>query len=262
MYANKLGLRITSSVLATSLSLVPMTSAWAAPPDAVDAEGEAEEGDAPEGEAAEGEVAEGEQPEGEVAEGEAPEGETAEGEGAEGEQPEGEVAEGEAAEGEAAEGEEPEPEVVAPEDEAEAELPEADEVEAEAVEEEPELVPEGPLRPPEPTWGPKDQYPMNGKGMLITGGLITGLGAAFIVTSVLITDCNFDSALSCKLGDQRDFLIPLSVAATGLGVLLVGVGIGNHVKYKRWERWAPEKTAVVPTLVPGGGGGVAWVGKF
>jgi hypothetical protein len=96
---------------------------------------------------------------------------------------------------------------------------------------------------------------------MITGGTVTGLGAAFIITSVLITTCDFESALACKLNDQRDFLVPLAVATTGLGLMLIGVGVGNHVKYKRWKNWTPEQTAVVPTMVPGGGG-MAWVGKF
>ncbi|MFO7562857.1 MAG: hypothetical protein R6X02_09470 [Enhygromyxa sp.] len=231
---------VLASVLATTVGLAPVNGALAAPPeDTVDeAEGE--------GEDAEGGVAEGEAPEGEEAdaEGEAPEGEEA-------------VAEGEAPEGE----------------EADAELPEADEVsggededqdeEVEAAEEPPppDFDDMGPMRPPEPTWGPKNQYPRDGKGMLITGGLVTGLGAAFIVTSVLITRCDFDSALSCRYGDQRDFLIPTAVATTGLGVLLVGVGISNRIKYKRWQNWTPEQTAVVPSYVPGGGG-VAVVGRF
>ncbi len=98
--------------------------------------------------------------------------------------------------------------------------------------------------------------------MLITGGIVTGLGAAFIATSVLITRCDYDSSLRCRYGNQRDFLVPTAVATTGLGLLLVGVGVGNHIRYKRWENWTPEKTAVVPTFVPGGGGGLAWVGSF
>jgi hypothetical protein len=175
-----------------------------------------------------------------------PEGEEPE-EGEEGEEGEGEEGE----EGEVAEGEEPEPE------EAEAE----EEEEEEAVEELPQFEDLGPMRPPEPTWGPKGQYPRNGKGMLITGGIVTGLGAAFIVTSVLITRCDFDSALSCRYGDQRDFLVPTAIATTGLGLLLIGVGVGNHIKYKRWQNWSPEQSAVVPTYVPGGGG-VAVVGRF
>lgn len=171
--------------------------------------------------------------------------------------------EGETAEGETPEGETPveiEPPVEEPTDEGEVEG-EGEGEEEPAAEEVPTAIEDsGPLRPPEPTWGPKSQYPRNGKGMLITGGITTGLGAAFIVTSILLTRCDFDSALSCKFGDQRDFLVPTAVATTGLGLLLIGVGVANHVKYKKWQNWTPE-TAVVPSYVPGGGG-VAWVGRF
>ncbi|PRQ05671.1 hypothetical protein [Enhygromyxa salina] len=240
MNATKLGLRITSSVLATALTLAPVNGAVAAPaaapaPAPLEPQPVEDVGD----ESEEPEGVEGEEPEG-VTDGEA------------GEDPEVEAPE------ELEEPEVEEPEVEEPEPEEE----ESDESEAEEEEEaDLSITPEGPMRPAEPTWGPKDQYPMNGKGMLITGGLVTGLGAGFIVTSILITRCDFDSALSCKLAPQRDFLVPLAVASTGLGLLLLGVGVGNRIKYKKWERWAPE-TAVVPTMVPGGGGGVAMVGRF
>ena len=242
MTASKLGSlpsSVLASVLSTAVILAPV-QALAAPPE------ETPEVGAPEGE--EGGVEVG-SPEGEPpADGVAPveieppaEGETP-AEGEEVETPEGE--------GEA-EGEEAT-------DEGEGE----EEVEEPATEEPPPSLEEaGPMRPPEPTWGPKNQYPRNGKGMLITGGIVTGLGAAFIVTSVLLTRCDFDSALSCKYVDQRDFLVPSAVATTGLGLLLIGVGVDNHLKYKKWQNWTPEETAVVPSYVPGGGG-VAWVGRF
>lgn len=241
MISTKLGYLPSSAlalVLATSMSLAPVQVALAAP-----AEGGVEGGDA--GEASEG------APEGETTEG-AVEGEAA----AEGETPPVDI---EAPEGEDAEGEE----VEAPEDEDEGEGEDEDEGEEALSEEEVPTSMEdlGPMRPPEPTWGPKNQYPRNGKGMLITGGLVTGLGAAFIVTSVLITRCDFDSALSCKYGDQRNFLVPTAVATTGLGLLLIGVGVGNHLKYKKWQNWTPDETALVPSYVPGGGG-LAWVGRF
>jgi hypothetical protein len=144
-------------------------------------------------------------------------------------------------------------------DEAEDELPEADELSIGDDDDDLMTMPEGPQRPSEPTWGPKDR-PRNGKGMLATGSVVTGLGAAFIVTAMLITRCDYDSELRCKYGDQRDFLVPTAVATTGLGLLLVGVGISNRIKYKRWQNWSPE-TAVVPTFTPDGGG-LAWVGRF
>jgi hypothetical protein len=242
MTASKLGTlpsSVLATVLATTVGLAPV-HVLASPEEtevSIGAPEEGEEGVPPEGETPEGEVTEGETPEG-TPEGEVTEGETPEGEG---ETPEGE-------------GETPEGEGEVTEGEGEVEEPEA-EVPPPAIEE------TGPLRPPEPTWGPKNQYPRNGKGMLITGGLVTGLGAAFIVTAVLITRCDFDSNLSCKFGDQRDFLVPSAVATTGLGLLLVGIGVANHVKYKKWQNWTPEKAAMVPTYMPNGGG-VAVVGRF
>jgi Cys-rich repeat protein len=125
---------------------------------------------------------------------------------------------------------------------------------------EPEPEPEGPQRPAEPTWGKKDK-PLNGTGLMIAGGVTTGLGAAFILTSVLVTSCNYDGPLECKFGDQRDFLVPSAVALTGLGVLLIGVGLGTRSKYKKWQNWTPEKAALVPVFSPTGGG-AAFVGKF
>lgn len=271
MNATKLGLRLTSSVLATALCFAPANGVLAAPAGADESEDEGED-EAPEeeaeGEDPEGEEAEGEDPEGEDTEGEDPEGEDTEGEDTEGEDPEGEEAEGEDTEGETAEGEEGETaegEGETAEGPTDAEVAEdAEEPEgadAEIEEEAPAELAEGPQRPPEPAWGPKKQYPMNGKGMLITGGVVTGLGAAFIVTSLLITRCDFESSLACKYGDQRNFLVPTAVATTALGLMLVGVGVGNRIKYKKWENWTPEKTAIAPTFMRGGGG-IAIAGQF
>ena len=248
MTSSKLGSlpsSVLASVLATAVGLAPVHSAFAAPP-----EDEGEEisvGGDDEGEEISVGGDEGGDEGEEISVGGDDEGEEIAVGGDEGE----EIAVG---------GDEETPAEGEGEGEGEEEEP-AEEIETEAEPPPPAADP-GEMRPPEPTWGPKNQYPRNGKGMLITGGVTTGLGAAFIVTSVLITRCDFESSLSCRFGDQRDFLIPTAVATTGLGLLLVGVGIGNHIKYKRWQNWTPEKTAVVPTYVPGGGGGVAFVGKF
>ena len=240
MISSKLGIQLSSSVLTTALALAPVNGAWAAPPPA-DPDPGGEQIDVDGSDAAEGETTEVGSPESEAAAEQ-----SGDAEAIEVGSPEGEAADAEAV---------PEQDVA----EGDAALPEAEELDASA--DEPDLAPTGPVRPLEPTWGPKDQYPRNGKGMLITGGIVTALGAAFIATSVIITRCDFDSGLECRYGDQRDFLIPTAVATTGLGLLLVGIGVGNRVKYKRWENWTPEQTAVVPTYVPGGGG-LAWVGRF
>lgn len=248
MNVSKLGLSFTSSVLAIALSVAPVHGAIAAP-----AEDDTGEGDDAEGDAdapAEGDDAAPEDGEGDPVEGDA----TDEGDPAEGDA----TGEGDPAEGDATgEGD--------PADEGEVDASEDTEVEVgeEDMEGEDELaiVDEGPLRPPEPAWGPKKQYPMNGKGALITGGVVAGLGVVGIVTSLLVTRCDFEASLSCRYNDQREFLIPLTVTITGLGLMLVGVGIGNKIKYKKWENWDPDKTAVVPTMMRGGGG-LAWVGRF
>jgi len=229
MTPSKFGIQLSCSLLATAVALAPVNGALAAaPPSGVEVSSPDDEGDEGEEIAVGGEDDEGE----ELSVG----GEDDEGE---------ELSVG-------GEGEEEEDE---DEDEDE-ELPDAEEVADEPL----DLTPLGPQRPAEPTWGVKKR-PRDGKGMLITGGLVTGLGGGFIAAAILITRCDFDSALACRYGDQRDFLVPTAIATTGLGLLLVGVGIGNRIKYKRWENWAPEQTAVVPTYVPGGGG-FAWVGRF
>ena len=56
----------------------------------------------------------------------------------------------------------------------------------------------------------------HGRNMLIAGGITAGLGAAFIVTSVVVTSCDYDNSLKCKFGNQRDFLVPTAVATTAL----------------------------------------------
>ncbi|NVB38475.1 hypothetical protein G6O69_11585 [Pseudenhygromyxa sp. WMMC2535] len=267
MNSTKLGLRLTSSVLATALCLAPADGVLAAP--AVDTEGEDTEAttdgetaaDPAEGEDAEASTdAEADPAEGEEADPESGDVEATDTEGEEAVDTEGEEAVD--TEGEEAVDTEGEEAVDTEGEEAEEELDtEGEEVGEEAEEELDPPPPAGPQRPPEPAWGRKKQYPMNGKGMLIAGGVVTGLGAAFIITSVLVTRCDFDSALACKYGDQRDFLVPTAVAATGLGLMLVGVGIGNRTRYKKWENWSPEQAAVAPAFFPGGGG-VAVAGRF
>ena len=219
----------------------PAESAEAAPADAeADA---AAEGESPE--AAEGE--EGEAPEGaEGAEG----GDGAEGgEGAEGEDGAGEDA---AAEGE--EGAEPAEEEPADDDAAEEEP--ADE--EPAADEEP-IEPEGPTRPPEPRVADK---PYTGKGLIITGATVTGVGAAFIVTSLLITKCDYNSSLNCKYGAQRELLVPTAAVTTALGVTLLTVGLIKRANYKRWERWTPGQEATLAPTFGRDGAGFAYSARF
>lgn len=245
---------LVSSLVAAAIAVAPFQVASAAPEDEAAAEapeGEtaepAAEGEAPEGEAAE--PAEGEPAEGEAAEGE---GEAAEGEG----EPAEEAAEGE---GEAAE---------EPAEEAPAE--EAAEGEGESTEETPEettpsfLDEEGDGRPPEPRIANK---PAKGKGLMIAGGTVAGVGAGLTIAFSLMTrNCSFDGPLQCRLQNQDDFLIPLGAATLLTGTMILAVGIGYHVRYKKWETWSPEddkKVSLIP--VPTAmrrGAGLAWGGRF
>ncbi|HET6585915.1 MAG TPA: hypothetical protein VFG69_20805 [Nannocystaceae bacterium] len=129
-------------------------------------------------------------------------------------------------------------------------------------------------RPEEPRVGGK---PRKGKGLMIAGGSVLGVGIAATITFSLMTRrCHYDGPLQCKLQDQDALLIPLGSAAALLGAMLLAVGIGYHVQYKKWEAWKPgdnekkkkgrkgrerSKTALVPGLFRGGAG-VVWGGKF
>jgi hypothetical protein len=117
-------------------------------------------------------------------------------------------------------------------------------------------------RPPEPRIGNK---PAKGKGLMIAGGTVAGVGLGLTIAFTLMTrNCSFDGPLQCSLQNQDDFLIPAGAATLLTGTMLLGVGVGYHFKYKRWERWSPEdmkKTALVPTATRHGGG-LAWVGRF
>ncbi len=220
--------RTISALLATALTVAPGRQALAWQPE--------DEGDATE-EGAEGEAA----PEEEAVEGEA----APEGEAGEEEAGEEEVGEEEAGEEEVAE-EEP-----APEEEAAAEEPEV---------EPPPPTPTGPQRPDEPRIGGR---PAKGVGLMATGGVLLGLGAAGLITTSLVTrKCSFDGPLQCKYRDQDEFLIPLTAAPTILGVVLLAVGAGYYVRYNKWEKWTPGKNAMVAPILGRNGGGVAVSGRF
>jgi hypothetical protein len=151
---------------------------------------------------------------------------------------------------------------------------------AEQPEPEPEPEPEPPPpvvdspvddgRPEEPRVGGK---PRTGKGLMIAGGAVLGAGLASTITFAAITrGCSIDGPLECKYRNQDQFLIPMGVAASLLGAVLLSVGVGYHVSYKRWERWTPGQdqkkgkkrrasAVVAPTMVRGGAG-MAATGRF
>jgi hypothetical protein len=117
-------------------------------------------------------------------------------------------------------------------------------------------------RPPEPRIGDK---PAKGKGLMIAGGTVAGVGLGLTIAFSLMTrNCSIDGPLQCRLQNQDDFLIPMGAAALLTGTMLLGVGVGYHLRYKRWERWTPEegkRAAVVPTATRTSAG-LAVVGRF
>jgi hypothetical protein len=133
-------------------------------------------------------------------------------------------------------------------------------------------------RPPEPQVSGK---PRKGMGMMIAGGTVLGVGLAATITFGLVTrHCKYSGPLECKYQEQDQFLIPMGAAVTLLGAMLLGVGVGYHVGYKKWQRWTPEvaaaekakkdkrgrkgkkgNTAFAPAMIPGGGA-MVWGGRF
>jgi len=204
---------------------------------------------------------------------ETPPGETPPGETPPGETPPGETPPGETPPGETPPGETP---------------PEETPVEETPVEETPpQEEPPPPLppppdpmadRPPEPQVSGK---PRKGMGMMIAGGTVFGVGLAATITFGLVTrHCKYSGPLECKYQEQDQFLIPMGAAVTLLGAMLLGVGVGYHVGYKKWQRWTPEvaaaekakqdkrkrrgkksNTAFAPAMIPGGGA-MVWGGRF
>lgn len=188
--------------------------------------------------------------------------------------PEGDVA----TEGEAPSTEEGDPDAVAsPEDtegEPVEEVPPEDETAASA---EAAAADESASEPPPPEeadpWaGRPDEpriagKPRTGKGLLIAGGATAGVGlVATIVFSVITLGCSVDGPTQCRYRNQDTVLIPIGIATLAIGGMLLAVGGGYYVQYKKWQNWKPgqleeprpkrvrgRRTAVVaPGWIPGG----------
>lgn len=123
------------------------------------------------------------------------------------------------------------------------------------------VVPEGPERPPEPTVG-QGKYKAKGTGLMIAGGTLFGVGLAGVLTTYFLTRCpeeDLENNFACKNRQHNTFAIPATASLALLGAVLLLVGAGYHVRYKRWERWTPEaaakkKSALSPTFLRGGAG--------
>ena len=118
--------------------------------------------------------------------------------------------------------------------------------------------PIGPERPPEPTVA-NGKYKAKGTGLMIAGGSLLGLGIAGLLTSYFLTRCDeLENSFSCRNKQNSTFAVPATGAAALLGAVLLAVGVGYHVRYKKWQNWKPSatpaNTAVYPTLLRGGAG--------
>lgn len=113
-------------------------------------------------------------------------------------------------------------------------------------------APEGPERPPEPTVG-NGRFKARGTGLMIAGGTLLGLGLVGMVTSIFLTRCTeLDNSFACRNQQHNTFAVPATGAAALLGAVLLAVGVGYRVRYKRWENWDPNKakTAFFPSVSP------------
>jgi hypothetical protein len=158
-------------------------------------------------------------------------------------------------------------------------LPDAPPPEEAAPEEPPPPAIEAPDpmddRPVEPTVNGK---PRKGIGLMIAGGatLLGGITSTIVFDQVTLR-CSLDGPLQCRHQNQAQFLIPLGAAITLLGAMLLAVGVGYHLQYRKWERWTPAeaekkkrrgrrgrtKTAALPSpTLMHGGGGLSLTGRF
>lgn len=140
--------------------------------------------------------------------------------------------------------------------EGEAPLEAAEEKPEEKPEEPAVTEPEGPERPPEPTLG-NGKFKAKGTGLMISGGVLLGLGVAGIISTVLLTRCTeLDNSFGCKNKQNATFAVPATGTVALLGAVLLVVGLTYRTRYKRWESWDPNKakTAFVPTFTANGVG--------
>ena len=77
---------------------------------------------------------------------------------------------------------------------------------------------------------------------------------------MVITACHED--LDCQYGPHRTLLLPSALAVTALGTTLLIVGVGNKLRYKRWEKWTPGDAAVLSPTFSRQGAGFAYAARF
>jgi len=115
--------------------------------------------------------------------------------------------------------------------------------------------------PPEPRIAGRSR---TGKGMLIAGGTVLGAGLALTITFGAMTrGCRLDGPLECKYAAQDTLLIPLGVTVMVAGAMVLAVGAGYFVQYRRWQRAVAVagRGIVVPTVARDAAG-VSYVARF
>jgi hypothetical protein len=180
---------------------------------------------------------------------------------------EGTPAEGTPAEGTPAEGEGTAPaegEGAAPVEEAATDSAEPADATAEADAAGEDVIDiEGPANIDTPTEPKIGKWPAKGTGMMISGGVLLGLGIGGLITSILVTNCpeGVGNTYGCKNQDNREFLVPIAASVMTVGAVLLIVGGTKMAKYKKWQRTVGTTQAVVPTFTRSGAG-LTYIARF
>jgi hypothetical protein len=133
----------------------------------------------------------------------------------------------------------------------------------------------GPILPDEPRYGDK---PMTGRGQIWAGIVAGGGGVVALTASLLMTTCDYNSALGCRFGQSRPVTVAGSASIIATGAVLIVGGLAHRYRYHRWQedvariraKYAADRKAsamVVPYLAPALGtksahAGLALSGRF
>jgi len=134
-------------------------------------------------------------------------------------------------------------------EEVESDVEEAD-VEGADVEEADVAKAEGPEEAP----APSQPEPKKGLGMMITGGVITGLyalpltiyGTAIIVASRRVSDTEGGEVGGAVGGALGGVVLGLGVVGLAVGVPLLGVGASRFSKWRKWKE--NNNVALAPSV--------------
>ncbi|HVY49292.1 MAG TPA: hypothetical protein VHB21_25550 [Minicystis sp.] len=109
---------------------------------------------------------------------------------------------------------------------------------------------------------PDERPPSSGVGLLVGGGILTGLGAINLAASIPICHSNLYGTLTPKEQDTCAVAaMTLSGAVTAAGVVMLIVGAGKRSAYNAWRAQHPVASGfgLQPTA---GGAGLGWSAKF